>query len=227
MLGYAEELEYIETCPTGELDAWGGRQAIESMMLRAATATCEFYLRETPQDGIPYWDTGAPGLARLGGYLNRPADPLNPHEPVDSSAAAIAAQGLLRLGRDPSRWGDAATGRRFGQAGLTLLRTLLDEPYLGADPRHQGILLHTVYHRPRGWDYIPAGAKVPCGEACMWGDYHLREVALTVQRMAGIPPPASTHSPNQPNFAGREPEQPPRLPYLTFFGPETRSVGMS
>jgi hypothetical protein len=215
MLGYAEELEYMETRPTDELDAWGGRQAVESMMLRAATAACEFYLRETPQDGIPYWDTGAPGLARLGDYLNRPADPLNPHEPVDSSAAAIAAQGLLRLGRYLARRGDAAAGRRFGQAGLTLLRTLLDEPYLGTDPHHQGILLHAIYHRPRGWDNTPPGATVPCGESCMWGDYHLREVALLVQRMAGTPPPDSTNS------AQREPEQPPRRPYLTFFGPET------
>ncbi len=54
--------------------------------------------RTRPTDGIPYWDTGAPGLARLGDYLGRPADPFNDQEPVDSSAAAIAAQGLIRLG---------------------------------------------------------------------------------------------------------------------------------
>jgi hypothetical protein len=76
-------------------------------------------------------------------------------------------------------------------------------------------LLHAIYHRPRGWDNTPPGATVPCGESCMWGDYHLREVALLVQRMAGTPPPDSTNS------AQREPEQPPRRPYLTFFGPET------
>ena len=37
-----------------------------------ATATADFYLRHTPTDGIPYWDTGAPGLGRLGDYLDRP-----------------------------------------------------------------------------------------------------------------------------------------------------------
>jgi hypothetical protein len=40
-----------------------------------------------------------------------------------------------------------------------------------------------VYHRPNGWDYVPEGKKVPCGESTMWGDYHAREVALLIQRM--------------------------------------------
>ena len=40
-----------------------------------------------PSDGIPYWDTGAPGLAQMGDYLSHAADPFNAHEPVDSSAA--------------------------------------------------------------------------------------------------------------------------------------------
>jgi hypothetical protein len=41
-----------------------------------------------------------------------------------------------------------------------------------------------VYHRPNGWDYIPPGRTVPCGESTMWGDYHARELALLVKRMA-------------------------------------------
>ena len=57
-------------------------------------------------------------------------------------------------------------------------------PYLGEDPDHQGLLLHAVYHRPGGWDFVPAGRRGPCGESCQWGDYHLRELALLVQRLA-------------------------------------------
>ena len=64
-------------------------------MLKAAKATCDFYIENSCTDGIPYWDTGAPGLYKIGDYLNKPADPFNAYEPVDSSAAAIAAQGLL------------------------------------------------------------------------------------------------------------------------------------
>ncbi len=67
-------------------------------------------------------------------------------------------------------------------AGLTVLATLLEEPYLSTEESHQGLLLHSVYHRPNGWDSIPAGRSVPCGESSMWGDYHLREAALYAER---------------------------------------------
>jgi hypothetical protein len=189
-------LEFLDTLSEEELAPWGGRAEISAVWLAAATASCDFYLAQTPTDGIPYWDTGAPGLAQLGDYLERPAEPLNDFEPVDSSAAAIACQGLLRLGRYLQVHGEQTEAARYRQAGLTVLRTLLSEPYLSTSPQHQGLLLHTIYHRPRGWDHVPLGAKSPRGEACMWGDYHLREAALYVQRIAH------------------------KEPYYTFFGPE-------
>ena len=101
---------------------------------------------------------------------------------MDSSAAAIAAQGLLRLGRhlDVER----RHGGRYWQAGLTVCDTLFAEPYLSTDPAHQGLILHSVYHRPNGWDHVPTGQRVPNGESSMWGDYHAREVALYLQRVA-------------------------------------------
>lgn len=183
MCGFAEQLEFLKTVPEAELEPFGGAASIEKTFREAALATCDFYISNTPVDGVPYWDTGAPGLVHLGDYLNRRSDPFNDHEPVDSSAAAIAAQGLLRLGRY-FNMEKPGSGGKYVQAGLTVLETLLAEPYLSADPNHQGLLLHSIYHRPNGWDYIPQSRKSPCGEACMWGDYHLRELALYVQRLA-------------------------------------------
>ncbi|MCA9261325.1 MAG: hypothetical protein KDA61_19050, partial [Planctomycetales bacterium] len=184
MLGYAEQLEFVETLDDEVLLSYGGRAEIDAMMLRAARASCDFFIDDSPADGVPYWDAGAPGLVHLGDYRSRPADPFNSHEPVDSSAAAIACQGLLRLGHVLRRRGEADLAQRYWQAGLTTLRTLLDEPYLAVDADHDGLLLHTVYHRPRQWDFIPEGAQVPCGEACQWGDYHLLEACLYLQRIA-------------------------------------------
>ena len=96
-------------------------------MIKGAKATCDFYIDNTPADGVPYWDTGAPDLYKLGDYLNKPADPFNDFEPVDSSAAAIAAQGLLRFGRYLQQKGEAEKGDRYWQAGLTGLNTIFDE----------------------------------------------------------------------------------------------------
>jgi hypothetical protein len=173
MCGFAEQLEFLRAI---------GDDEIASQLRTAAEATCDFYIEHaTASDGIPYWDTGAPQLHRLKNWQSRRADPFNPYEPVDSSAAAIAAQGLLRLGR-------YLKNKRYWQAGLTVLDALFDEPYISADAKHQGLILHSIYHRPNGWDYIPRGRKVPCGESSMWGDYHAREVALYVQRIAADGP---------------------------------------
>ncbi len=180
MVGFTEELEFLDTLPEAELALLGGRTELRDLMLKAAKATCDWYIANTALDGIPYWDGGAPHLGKLGDWRARPAEPFNDFEPVDSSAAAIGVQGLLRLGRYLGETGD---GEKYWLAGLTTMRTLLAEPYLGTAPNHQGLLLHSVYHRPNGWDHIPAGRKVPCGEACLWGDYHLREAALYLQRV--------------------------------------------
>jgi hypothetical protein len=183
MCGFAEQLEFLATVPAAELAGEGGRPAVEAMMRRAACDACDRYIEEAASDGVPYWDSGAPGLAQLGDYRAKRADPFNDVEPVDSSAAAIAAQGLLRLGHYLRRR-DAARGRRYWQAGLTVMDTLLEAPYLSTAAAHEGLLLHSVYHRPNGWDAVPSGRRVPCGESSMWGDYHLRETALYVQRVA-------------------------------------------
>jgi len=183
MCGFAEQLEMLDFIRENELTSFGGKEVLSSMMLKAARATCDFYINNTPTDGIPYWDAGAPNLYKMGDYLGKPADPFNDFEPVDSSAAAIGAQGLLRLGKYLTEKGETEGGTNYFHAGITVLNNLLDEPYLSADENHQGLLLHSIYHRPNGWDFIPAGNKIPNGESSMWGDYHLRETGLYLQRM--------------------------------------------
>ncbi|MCX6237528.1 MAG: glycoside hydrolase family 88 protein [Bacteroidia bacterium] len=183
MLGFAEEVEFVNTLHKDEFENIESKGSIIRKLLKGAEATCDFYIDHTPVDGIPYWDTGAPGLVHLKEYLKLPADPFNDFEPVDSSAAAIGAQGLFRLGHYMISKGRVEEGTRYWQAGLTVVSRLLETPYLSVDPDHQGILLHSVYHRPNGWDYIPKGFKIPCNESGMWGDYHMRESALYLSKI--------------------------------------------
>lgn len=182
MLGFSEFLEYLISLESdvGAEDPEMG--LIHSVFLKAARATCDFYMEHTATDGIPYWDAGAPQLHQLGRYQERPSDPFNDFEPVDSSAAAIGAQGLIRLGQILEK-SDPEAAASYKSAGLTTLNTLLSDPYLSVSDQHQGILLHSVYHRPNGWDHIPKGQKVPCGESSMWGDYHMTELCYLVDQM--------------------------------------------
>jgi hypothetical protein len=187
MLGFTEQIEFLETLSAAALEPFGGRDAADAILIGAARATCDHYIEDaTAADGVPYWDAGAPGLAALGVWKERAADPFNDREPVDSSAAAIAAQGLLRLARVLGQRGHGADAQRYEQAGLHVLRVLFDDrgPYLAVDPKHQGLVLHSVYHWPNRWDFVPPGASVPRGESSQWGDYHAREAALYVMRLA-------------------------------------------
>ena len=169
--GFSEQLEFLRAIK---------EEKLSPILLRAAQATCDYYIdHASAADGVPYWDTGAPRLSALGDWQARAAEPFNDFEPVDSSAAVIASQGLLRLGQ----FMGGPEGERYRQAGLTILNTILDEPYLSTTANHQGLILHSIYHRPNGWDYIPPNRKIPCGESSMWGDYHAREVALYAQRV--------------------------------------------
>jgi len=183
--GYAEQLEFLDTVPGADLDAVGGRRAVTDLFSRpraprATTTSAATRRAMACPTGIRWRST----VTSSATSTKKDADPFNAHEPVDSSAAAIAAQGFLRLGNYLAARGEKAAGKKYFQAGLTIADTLFDEPYLSTDKKHQGLLLHSVYHRPNGWDHIPAGQKVPCGESSMWGDYHALELALLVSRLA-------------------------------------------
>ncbi len=184
LLGCAEQIEFF--AEESEPD-----ETLLDLLTEGACATGDFYIENTALDGIPFWDTGAPGLAHLGNYRERASEPENDYEPVDSSAAVIAAQGLLRLGR----YLGPEQGDRYWRAGLNVAHTLYAPPYVSEDPQHQGLILHSVYHRPNGWDHVPEGRRVPCGESSMWGDYHAMELAVYLKRLIG------------------------NEPYLSFFGP--------
>ena len=70
----------------------------------------------------------------------------------------------------------------------------MSPPYLSDKAGHEGLLLHSVYHNPNGWDYVAKGRKTAGGEACMWGDYHLLELAVYLKRRLEKKPPLYFYS---------------------------------
>jgi unsaturated chondroitin disaccharide hydrolase len=184
LCGYAEQLEFLDSLGDEELSPYDGKQALLGFFKEVAETTANYYVEQACSDGLIYWDTGAPGLVRMGDYRNRLSEPNNDFEPVDSSAASIAAQGLLRLGHYLQSRGEESASAHYRQAALTIAKHLFAPPYLSENPAHEGLILHSIYHRPNAWDHTPAGKRIPMGEASMWGDYHARELGLMLLREA-------------------------------------------
>lgn len=201
MLGCAEQIEFFTSLPERYWEEFDKKGELLKSLIDACKATAEYYLDHCTKDGIPFWDTGAPGLSYLGKYQKFPADPYNDIEPLDSSSAVISAQALLRLG---SYLGKEGAGEKYYKAGLTITNTLLSRTFLSTDANHEGLLLHAVYHRPNGWDYIPPGKNIPCGESCIWGDYHLLELLLWIWQSARGEKPWNFFANYRPEF---EPER--------------------
>jgi unsaturated chondroitin disaccharide hydrolase len=124
----------------------------DGFFLETAERCAAYYLANTPEGGVPYWDYGAPGI---------------PGEPLDSSAAAIIAGAFLKLGGIAStRLGPAA----YRNAALTILATLTGPEFLGeGQASYEGILRHGVYHKPKNWGV---------DESVMWGDFFFMEALL-------------------------------------------------
>jgi unsaturated chondroitin disaccharide hydrolase len=116
--------------------------------LDTAQRCADFYIDRTPEHGVPPNDWEEP----------------NPSYPYESSAAAIAASGLLQLAElteEPER---AAQYRGYAQ---TILATLSDPTFLAVEaPGWEGILKHGIYHQRKG---------LGVDESVMWGEYFFVE----------------------------------------------------
>jgi unsaturated chondroitin disaccharide hydrolase len=115
--------------------------------LDTAQACADYYIRHTPADGVPPWDYNAPPESR---------------KQLDTSSAAIAAAGLLRLCR---LCPDPVKGHFYWSTAIHILRTL-SQKHLGTTRGWEGILKGGVYHIHKG---------LGVNESVMWGDYFFTE----------------------------------------------------
>ncbi|MBK9168579.1 MAG: glycoside hydrolase family 88 protein [Bryobacterales bacterium] len=116
--------------------------------LETAEACADFYLANTPADGVAPWDFDAPEESR---------------KQVDTSAAAITATGLFQLARLSA---DPAKRILYEDAARHIVGTLCERYVSIGDADWEGILKGGVYHIHKG---------LGVNESVMWGEYFFVE----------------------------------------------------
>lgn len=128
------------------------RHSRERRFLETATRMADWFIERLPSDFVPYWDFSAA---------------VNPDVPRDSSAAAMAASGLLELSRYVENRDKAK--HYHGTAGKILAS--LAQNYLTRDlrGRNDGVL-------SRGTYFYRIGRSVD--QASIWGDFYFLEALI-------------------------------------------------
>lgn len=122
-------------------------------LLKTAQSCADYYLDQTSFAQEALYGPGIP-----------PNDWRAPQSQAESSAAAIAASGLLDLSRAVQ---DQHAAARYRQAALIILDTLTGPAYLADQtPGWEGILKGGIYHLKKG---------LGVNESVMWGEYFFVE----------------------------------------------------
>jgi len=116
--------------------------------LETAQKCADYFIQNLPFDSVPYWDFDAPGESR------------------DSSAAAIAASGLLEL----ARYTDQFKSTAYVDAAGKILASLASSVYLADPKRTDAVLLHGTGGDKSGMDW-----------SFIFGDYYFTEALLRWQ----------------------------------------------
>jgi unsaturated chondroitin disaccharide hydrolase len=159
--GFADE----STWARGQ--AWGlhgftitYRETGELRFLATAQALADWFIGHLPADSVPYWDFDAPDI---------------PDEPRDSSAAAIAASGLLELSQLAT---DPADREIYLGAAQSILASLMSGEYLSDGEESSGILLHSTGNKPES-------SQVDV--SLIYGDYYFTEALIRYLAVTACP----------------------------------------
>lgn len=123
-------------------------------LIDTAKKNANYFLNRIPEDFVCYWD-----LIFTEGTEER-----------DSSAAAIAACGLLELSKNLPLLDDSK--KIYENAAVAMVQSLIDG-YTTKEKQSNGILLHAVYHK---------GGNIGVDECCIWGDYFYFEALVRLSK---------------------------------------------
>lgn len=116
--------------------------------LATAEACADYYITHSNADGVAPWDYNAPADKR---------------KLLDTSAAAIAASGLLRLSR---LLPDPVKGHFYWGTAMHILRSLCQKHLGDKDAGWEGTLKGGIYHLEK---------NLGVSESVMWGEYFFIE----------------------------------------------------
>jgi unsaturated chondroitin disaccharide hydrolase len=147
--------------------AWGiygfattWRETGDPLFRDMAMKLADYFIENLPDDYIPYSDFNAPNI---------------PTESRDTSAAALAASGMLELA---SLLEDTELQSRYRGAALNILHSLCSEPYLTKGYDSAGILRHaTGKWRPEVIENV----------SLIFGDYYFVEALLRYRGVLDMP----------------------------------------
>jgi len=133
------------------------RETGDPRLLETAQRTADYFLAHLPADHVPLWDFNVPSS--------------DSRQNRDSSAAAVAASGLLEL----SQYAPQAEDRdRYRQGAEDILLSLTSSAYLAEGTSSPAVLLH-------GARNVPSDGDVDSG--LIWGDYYFVEAMRRYQAL--------------------------------------------
>lgn len=142
--------------------AWGiygfamaSRETRNLKFLETAKKLADVFLKNLPDDYVPFWDFSAPKLAST---------------PRDASAAAVAASGLLDLARQVK---DPVEELTYREAAVKILNSLSSPAYL-APASNPAILLHSTGSLPH---------KSEIDVSLVYADYYYIEALMRLKAM--------------------------------------------
>ncbi len=141
------------------------RETGDQRFLETAGRAADYFLSHLPTDHVPLWDFDVP--------------PTDPRQYKDSSAAAIAASGLLELCRYAALPEDR---ERYRQGAADILDALTSPAYLSEGTSSPAVLLH-------GARNVPSNGDVDNG--LIWGDYYFIEALRRYQALEAPQPGVS------------------------------------
>lgn len=130
------------------------RETKDARYLDFAQKVADVYLRNLPEDYVPYWDFNDPSI---------------PNAPRDASAAAVVASALLEL----STYLPAEKAPKYKEAAVKMLKSLSSDKYRSGKSK-PSFLLHSTGH----W---PAGSEIDA--SIIYADYYYIEALLRLKRL--------------------------------------------